>query len=282
MDHKIIQDKFRIGPTLQQGGTQTIQQSIYLAHNNPCGANLFLFKEMGLTKIRYIDLKNYLDAILSSPQMRDLFDKLRIKGTEYIQNPDDMQFLLQYLQAMGEWAYNGFVNLPVPPDYYAGYYFKFSAYDASGCAIWDSDFPFLTITREVGGVVYYNSVDLVPNPFDSDYINLYKICNAYVAIPYILPDPYGTAVLNSDFCNNQLALPESSMTTSSLLVDSANTRTFGVPRYGFSARSNQNRSSGIGYHCAHFIDIRTIPDEKGQTTLIESIFVRLSLQAYIL
>lgn len=39
----------RIAPTTQQGGTQTIQQSIYLTHNNPCGANLLIFQEMGLT-----------------------------------------------------------------------------------------------------------------------------------------------------------------------------------------------------------------------------------------
>jgi hypothetical protein len=280
MDTLKIQDKFRIGPTLQQGGTQTIQQSIYLTHNNPCGANQLIFQTMGLTQIRYIDLKNYLDQILASPQMRSYFEQVRIKGTEYINNPDNPQYLLRYLQALGEWAYAGFNNLPVPPDYYPGYYFKFSVYDASGCAIWDSDFPFLTITQEVGGVVYYNQVQLEANPFFAAYINLYKLSNAYPAIAYIRTNgyPYGRAVLDSDFCLNQLGLPESIMTTSSLLIDSANTRTFGIPRYGFSARSNQNVFGGIGYHCSHFMDIRTTPDEDGQTTLIESIFARLSLQ----
>ena len=280
MDRFKIQDKFRICPTLQQGGTQTIQQSIYLAHKNPCCANLLLYQRMGLTQIRYIDLKNYLDQILASAQMRSYFEKVRIKGTTYINNPDSPQFLLQYLQALGEWAFQVIKNLPVPLDYYQGYKFKFSVYDASGCAIYDSDYPFLTITNEVDGVVYYNTVDLEPNPFSGSFINLYKIGNAYIVFPYIrtVNDPYGKAVVNSDFSNNQLGLPESCMTTASILVDSANTRTFGVPKYGFSARSNQTQSSGLGYHCAHFLDVDTTPDENGQTTLIESFFVRLSLQ----
>lgn len=59
----------RICPTTQQGGTQTIQQSIYLTHNNPCGANKLIFQTMGLTQIRYIDLKNYLDEILGTEEM---------------------------------------------------------------------------------------------------------------------------------------------------------------------------------------------------------------------
>lgn len=280
MDSIRIQDKFRIGPTLQQGGTQTIQQSIYLTHNNPCGANLLLFQEMGLTQIRYIDLKNYLDQILASEQMKLYFEQVRIKGTEYINNPDDSQYLLRYLKALGEWAYAGFNNLPIPPDYYPGYFFKFSVYDASGCAIWDSDFPFLNITSEVGGILYYNTLILEPNPFFAAYINLYKIANVASAIPYIRTtgDPYARAVLDSDFCLNQLGLPESIMTTASLLIDTANTRTFGVPKYGFSSRSNQNWFGGIGYHCSHFLDIRTTPNENGETTLIESIFARLSLQ----
>lgn len=63
-----------------------------------------------------------------------------------------------------------------------------------------------------------------------------------------------------------------------MLVDSANTRTFGIPKYGFSARTNLSGFGGITYNCAHFIDIPTIPDENGQTTLIESIYFRLSLE----
>lgn len=67
------------------------------------------------------------------------------------------------------------------------------------------------------------------------------------------------------------------MAVASLLIDSANTRTFGIPRYGFSARENISPFGGIMYNCAHFIDIRTIPDENGKTTLVESVFFRLSL-----
>ena len=69
MDSLRIHNKFRVCPTLQQGGTQTIQQSIYLTHDNPCGLNKLIFQEMGYTQIRYIDLKNYLDAILGSEEI---------------------------------------------------------------------------------------------------------------------------------------------------------------------------------------------------------------------
>lgn len=63
----------RICPSTQQGGTQTIQQSIYLTHNNPCGLNTLIFQKMGLTSIRYVDLKNYLDAMLDTDEMVSLF-----------------------------------------------------------------------------------------------------------------------------------------------------------------------------------------------------------------
>lgn len=72
--------------------------------------------------------------------------------------------------------------------------------------------------------------------------------------------------------------PESIMAEASLLVDTANARAFGIPKYGFSARSNQHLNGGIGYYCAHVIQVQTIPDTNNETTLIESIFVRLSLE----
>lgn len=272
----------RMNPTLQQGGTQTIQQSIYLAHENPCGVNFLIFEEMGDTKIRYIDLKNYLDDILGQEEMRLLFEQVRVAGTEYINNPENVQFLFQYLYSIQHWGEKAITFLPVPTTYYPGYRIRFTVYDGSGCALYDSNFPYLNIIQESGGVYYRTQLEVVPNPhviFGKP--SLYKLSIDYLLMPYLdTTNFYSFLALYSDYVINQMPLPETTMCISSLLVDSANTRTFGVPRYGFSARPNAHGIAigGIGYHCVNFIDIRTTPNPDGETTLIESIYARLSIE----
>jgi hypothetical protein len=269
-------------PTVQQGGTQTIQQSIYLSHDNPCGLNRLIFQGMGYTQIRYIDLKNYLDEILGSEEMVLLFEQVRIDGTEFMNSPLDTEKQNKYLYSLNQWAEAGLGNLPVPVDFYGGYQFSFSVFDGSGCMIYGSNSPTLKIISASGGT-YNQTTTPLAQIFDVvNYIyipnvsttKLYKLCNDYVLLPFISD----TNVINSDFIINQLSLPETIMAVSSLLVDSANTRTFGVPRYGFSNRSNQLQVAGIAYYCAHIIDIYSIPDENGETTLIESIFARIALE----
>lgn len=271
----------RIAPTTQQGGTQTIQQSIYLTHNNPCGANLLVYQEMGLTKIRYIDLKNYLDAILASEEMIDLFEEIRIAGTEYIAKPDDNQLFWRYLYTIMQWCKRAIANLPVPVNYYPGYTFRVDVYDGSGTSYYDSFYPILEI------IDYYNDsyglakVNITPaqaKDFRTPFVNIYKVTSGVRSIPFIdALTTKGYSIILSNFMFNQSSAIETEMAVASLLIDSANTRTFGIPKYGFSARQNISQFSGIVYNCAHFIDIRTMPDEDGNTTLIESIFFRLSL-----
>lgn len=279
----------RIAPTTQQGGTQTIQQSIYLSHNNPCGANLLIFQEMGLTKIRYIDLKNYLDEILKSEEMVGLFEEIRVKGTDYIYDPDDSDKTFAYLYAIQQWAHASYMNLPVPERYYTGYRFRVTVYDASGTVLCDSYSPNIKVVAFDSGTGLYEltTVKILPsNPYSNiDKTSVYKISTNYAQIPFVdvvTPasgnDMWGFGVILSNFSINQGGLPETTMATASLLVDSANTRAFGVPKYGFSARSTLSAFGGITYNCSHFIDIRTVPDENGKTTLIESIFFRLSLE----
>lgn len=277
-----ILDTFKINPTVQQGGTQTIQQSIYITHDNPCGINKLIFQGMGYTQIRYIDLKNYLDDILDSAEMRALFDQVRADGTDFMNNPNDTQKQNKYLHALSQWAQAGIGNLPVPVDYYQGYQFSFSVFDASGCLIYGSNSPTLTIISESGGVYTRNTTTLAQQYDTDNYAfvpsvsstNLYKLCNDYVLLPFANE----AAVIQSDFIINQLPLPESIMAVSSLLVDSANTRTFGIPKYGFSNRSNQLQVGGIAYYCAHIIDIYSTPDSNGETTIIESVFARIALE----
>lgn len=103
-----------------------------------------------------------------------------------------------------------------------------------------------------------------------------------IAIPNDIPfikgqDIVGFSALLSNFIYNQSGLPENVMAIASLLVDSANTRSFGIPKYGFSARENISPFGGVCYNCCNFIDVRTVPDENGQTTLVTSVFFRLSL-----
>lgn len=274
---KVRMTPLRIAPVVQQGGTQTMQQAIYLVHYNPCGANQLIFQEMGLTQIRYIDLKNYLDEILKNPEVVELFDQARADGTSFIEDPGNEQLYLRYLNSLSLWAQACFYNLPVPVNYYKGYKFRLTVYDASGAGIFDSYFPFLTITREVSPGVYGRRlIPLYANPYGLANEPLYKLCNARYILPYIRTNlPIGFDTNDSIFMSNQMTAPESTMATASLLVDTANARAFGIPRYGFSSRSNQTYFGGIGYHCANFIDVNTVGEE---TTLIESVFARLSLE----
>lgn len=274
----------RIAPTTQQGGTQTIQQSIYLTHNNPCGANLLIFQEMGLTKIRYIDLKNYLDDIVGSDEMRALFEEIRIAATEYILAPDDGQKFYKYIYSIMNWAQQGISNLSVPVDYYPGYLFRVEVFDAAGIEIYDSYFPTLEVFRinSTTGLYELGTIPLVPSQIRPDSPTegpLYKLTSVPRNIAFVnsVQSSIGLSTMLSNFLYNQSSMTETVMAVASLLIDSANTRTFGIPKYGFSARQNLSPFGGITYNCVNFIDIRTIPDEDGKTTLVESIFFRISL-----
>jgi hypothetical protein len=279
----------RICPTTQQGGTQTIQQSIYLTHNNPCGANLLIFQEMGLTGIRYIDLKNYIDMILGSDEMVELFEEIRVAATEYINKPDVTQSNFQYLYKIQQWAQASLGNLPLPVNYYKNYRFRINVYDASGTLLYDSFYPNITILQinPTNNLYTLTGVRILPsNPYSNiTRIGVYKISTNYQLVPFMdtsLPAQTnfisGSSIIFSNFATNQSGMPETVMAISSLLVDSANTRAFGIPKYGFSARANLSPFGGITYNCSHFVDIRTTPNESGQTTLVESIFFRLSLE----
>lgn len=271
----------RISPCVQQGGTQTMQQAIYLTHDNPCGANRLIFQTMGLTQIRYIDLKNYLDETLRDPEVMSFFEKVKHAATTFLNNPKDEQAFLRYLNALSLWAQSCFYNLPLPVNNFPGYRFRFTTYDATGAGIFDSYFPLLTITTEISPGIYdYKYVPLFLNPYRLSKTLVYKLCNTRYILPYInTKTPEGADTIYSMFLFNQTLTPETTMVTASLLVDTANARAFGIPRYGFSARSNQSYFSGIGYHCAHLVDIYSIPtDEGGNSTLVDSVFVRLSLE----
>lgn len=271
----------RIAPTTQQGGTQTIQQSIYLTHNNPCGANLLIFKKMGLTQIRYIDLKNYVDEILKSEQMTELFQVIRESATVYIYDPKDEQRFNEYIYNTVEWASNAMANLPVKENHYPGYLFRVNVYDGSGTMLFDSYYPNLRPMKKVGPLYVQQRVKVLPsNPYYwIENTGLFKYGSAY-QVPFVNHlTQVGFESILSNFPQNQSGMQETVMAVASLLVDSANTRSFGVPKYGFSARQSLSPFAGITYNCSHIIDIYTVPTEdEPSSTLVESIFFRLSLE----
>ena len=89
----------RIGPIPQQSGAPTIQQAIYQAHNSVCGQNTLVCDRIGITKIRYIDLKDDLDALLLQPDTLAAWENLQVVGTTYLQNatPDNR---ILYIEAL--------------------------------------------------------------------------------------------------------------------------------------------------------------------------------------
>lgn len=189
------EENFRIGPTIQQGGTQTIQQSIYLAHNNPCGVNKLIYQKMGLTGIRYIDLKDYMDEILNSEEMMLLFEEIRIKGTAYVDNPTYYHYQSKFVYAIQNWAEAGLRNLSIPVNYYNGYKIRFSVFDEEGCSIYDSFFPIIKpVDVDSNGEVYYVYLPLLDNPWFPFPLTAiwpcYKLCNNPNIIPYLKLDGY--------------------------------------------------------------------------------------------
>lgn len=268
----------KISPTVQQGGTQTIQQAIYSVHDNPCGLNTLIFEEMGKTKIRYIDLKNYLDFILRAEESTNQWNVVREYATIYMDAHSlDAEKAYQYELIL--WAQICLANLPVPVNNYPGYRFYFSVYDDSGAMIWDSKWPFLQPVFQYNGELFLTRLGLIignPTPFDSQ--QLYQLCNNTALLAWVdMYDDYNRKAAFSSFATNQMLLPESIMAVASLLVDSANTRTFGIPRYGFSARVSDDSVGSYGYYCSHAIDVHSI-SETGETTLITSIMARLGLE----
>lgn len=291
-----IMTGLRFNPTVQQGGTQTIQQSIYLTHFNPCGVNLLIFEEIGDTKITFAQLKEFLDAILKLEEVQLYFERVRETGTEFLYNTS-YQTQFQYLYSAMEWGKAVYRNKPDVE--YPGYFWRVSVFDYNGVMVWDSFTPTLEIIKKTGESQYdWLLIPLVTefssntppsppctvrNPFIGPTqldIQLYGICNNPAFVCFMKPtDLLAQETIRSSYLVNQVALPESIMAISSLLTDPANTRVFGVTRYGFSARQNTFNSALLGYHCVYLNEIRTIEEKP---TLIETMFVRLSLEQDLL
>lgn len=124
-----IQNGIRVAPTVQQSGTQTIQQAIYLTHFNPCGYNLLVFVPRGAIKITFFQLKQVLDAAMNAPSVQERYLEVRQAGTDYIYNStanEQKRFLYNMLQ----WAKEAYRN--IPDVVFPGYRWRLALYDFNG------------------------------------------------------------------------------------------------------------------------------------------------------
>lgn len=154
-------------------------------------------------------------------------------------------------------------------------------YDGSGTVLYDSYYPSVKIVEynETTGLYTLVRVNLLPSFPNIEFqktATVYKLDVNADFVPFL--GLQNLQLLFSNTTRNQSGTPETMMAIASLLVDSANTRSFGIPMYGFSARTNFSGFGGITYNCAQYININTTPNQDGETTLIESIFFRLALE----
>lgn len=278
MDTPVFDKGIRINPAPMQAGVGTIQQAIYQAHNSDCGKNKLIYDPIGITDIRYIDLKDILEQSMNGVNALAALDTLQEVATSYLESASPTNRLL-YLQALQNWAIaigDDIPNLTIP-----GYEYRLTVYDANGNTIFDNRTPSLLPTT--GTPPQYTQTPLVPgNPFSLLSTNLFGLTTNPGFLAY-LTNP---GVQTSAFVVNQASMPETIMAVSSLLQDPANTRTFGFMYYGFAARQQSPNyektynQGQIGYYACYIFDLKstTLNTEFMKYPIIESIFVRLGLE----
>lgn len=281
---------FRINPTPQQAGTQTMQQAIYQAHNSPCGQNKLIYDPILVIDDQtfyFIDLKNLLYDIMNAESTVELLQAAIESGTTYLVDPSPPNRLV-YLSSLLDWAKSLFIQIseksPIP-----GYEYVLTVYDYNGNTIWDSGTPTLTPTTNTVPPNYVQIPLSTPNPLagSPSSINLYGISNIPTAMAWINGATVnGALAQRSAYTINQAAMPESVMAIASLLTDPANTRVYGFPRYGFSSRQNTLNAIAsdinygqLGFYCCYLNSLYSNPiaDNNYTSTLIEYVFVRLGL-----
>lgn len=127
----------RIAPIPLQGGVQTIQQSIYLTHLNPCGQNQFLDNEVGDTGITYKQFAQLLTEAINQPECLEAFEILREAISTVSLNPVE-QNVLEYLDTIFNYARIVWESAIEGRIEFEGYNTVFTCYEANGTTIFDS------------------------------------------------------------------------------------------------------------------------------------------------
>jgi hypothetical protein len=275
---------FRINPVPQQ--------AIYQAHNSSCGQNRLIYDPILVIDnetFYFIDLKDILFDIMNSETTIAALDNAIAIGTNYLVDPIPDNRLL-YIDSLFQWAQTlfGQIEDKTPIN---GYTYVLTVYNYNGNTIWDSATPTLTPTTNTIPPQYTIVPLIQPNPLTGNPStwNLYGINNTPAAIGWIngnsTGQPYsanGALAQISTYLVNQAIQPESVMAIASLLTDPANTRVYGFPRYGFSARQNTNANNvagQLGFYCCYLNELYSNPiDANNNTsTLFDYIFVRIGL-----
>lgn len=297
----------RMGPTVQQGGVQTIQQSIYLIHDNPCGINPILTGRLGSTGITAIEFIELLNSIL----VDELTQQARLGVVAAVQaygaDPSEANHLA-YLKALTTYARAcALIMLGLPP--VEGYTYHLSLYDPSGAMIWDSYTPNLFVYKEnTDGSLSYSTVKLLTafpfasplNPSGYD-VPVFQINERPYLIPFVNINPTNPAfaeqkqnaqfLMGSQFLTNALAQSENIVSISSLLIDQANTRVYNKRQFGIGIRQIQapnptasnpyiSYKRGFGYYVNYLSRFGLFPLDPNRRAFFEFMFIRLGLEQF--
>lgn len=284
------QSGIRIGPTVQQGGVQTIQQSIYLNHNNPCGINFTLGSgKIGTTGISALELIEYLNLILINETTQELRRKI-VAATQLYSVETTEDNFLKFIHACVAYAKSCASIIPDLPQI-EGYTYVLSMYDPLGCMIWDSHTPDLNVTKTDGsGNLTWQTVDLIPGcPFGAS-VEVYQINEtpyylSYVRVSGGTTDDIGKMLLESQFLTNAYAQAENTLSVGSLLIDNQNTRVYIKKQFGIGVRqaqqpvlSNGSKKRGMGYYVNYLSRFNLNQENPRTRSLFDFIFIRLGLE----
>lgn len=277
----------RIAPTIQQSGTQTIQQSIYLTHGSPCGLNPLLFNKIGSTGLTYQTFADLLSLGMNHPDSIEAFRNMEVAFIAYNLDSTNTNKKLAFLNSQFQYARtvweSGFGSGNVIQ--LDGYTPILTLYDGNGTIVFDSSiFPYWNPATEISpGVFSYTQVKLLnPNPSNSPTCSFYELIGKPTCFPFIDANIGNQAALvNSSYLVNQISLGETAMAISSVLTDPANTRVYNLFRFGFSARVNSPGNGNPAYHVCYLQYLKnTLSIGTGSfllNNLADMLFVRLSL-----
>lgn len=256
--------RFRINPSIVQGGAYTIQQSINISHNNACGTSLETATPLGTGAFSFFSLKNSLDDMLRVEAVQQAFITIEQTGTAYVKTPTTAT-QVAFLESIQNYALTLYTVLPTnPPE---GYLYRLSVYDASGATIWESSSPSTLIVT--GGAL--TTVPLLTNPYGQTTTDLYGIFQAPCLFSYL--NPSAIQIINSPYLFNQTAFPESILSIATLVVGVSRQTNYANSGYGYAARQSSPRSGiGLGYYTSFY---QTIFSET--KSVVDVIYVRLGL-----
>lgn len=265
--------RFRIAPAPQQGGTQTIQQTINLSHNNACGFNPFLELLMGDTGISYMQFGEFLNTLFREESTVQMFEEYVQVVRAYNDMPSET---LQRKMVMSLYEYGLSIKnaLSVLPPI-AGYRYVCSVYDSNGATILDTSLASSWPPVIQTGADTYESTTLVLQTYrnpENTVCTIYPLLTQPSVYSWI-DQSVGTQseLINSSYLVNQISMSESVIAVSTILTDTANTRVYKLPGFGFSARPYSPKQPDISYNVCF---MKRVADG---AKLLSSFFVRLTL-----